>query len=361
MIHIILGTKAQLIKMAPLMALMDKQNVPYNYIFTGQHQEVMSDIQQNFGIRNPDHVLYSGRDITKVFQMLVWIIKSAFTTYKRKKEIFNNDTKGIVLVHGDTVSTLLGALIGKIIGLKVGHIESGLRSFNLFHPFPEEITRLITFHLSDYFFAPNEQAIENLKKHKGTIVPTGVNTLYDSVQHFLQKSKGTQTKEIQEQYAIATLHRFENIFSHKNLERIVSIIEHIAQKQKIFFILHKPTEEKLRLFNFYDRLANHHNIEMRPRYDYFTFIKLLIQAKFIISDGGSNQEECFFLGKPIILLRNTTERPDGVDNNCLVSKYDIQLIDNFLNKIESKNYTTLEVSESPSQIILDYCVNLGKI
>ena len=149
MIHIIIGTKAQLIKMAPVMKLLEQQGIEYNYISTGQHRETMDDILANFGIKLPDQITYTGKDITSVIQMFTWSVRNIVHTLQNKHAIFRNDTNGIVLVHGDTFSTLLGALMGKIAGLKVGHIESGLRSFNLFHPFTEEITRILTFRLSD--------------------------------------------------------------------------------------------------------------------------------------------------------------------------------------------------------------------
>lgn len=356
MIHIILGTKAQLIKMAPLMALMQNQGIAYNYIFTGQHKENIDDICQNFRIKNPDHVLYKGRDITGVTQMLAWSIKLLFNSYKNKKVLFSGDKSGVVLVHGDTLSTLLGALIAKTAGLKVAHIESGLRSFYFFHPFPEEIIRLLTFRLSDYFFAPNQDAVNNLVSYSGITINTGLNTLYDSIQHFRNQTTEIAVDIPTQAFAIASLHRFENIFSVEHLEKVVEIVEHVAKNIKVLFILHKPTEEKLKRFNLYQRLYNNNNIELRPRYDYFNFIKLLSSANFVLSDGGSNQEECYFLGKPIILLRNATERSDGLGKNCLLSKYDISLIDQFIAQIGSYDQPPLVINESPSKIILEHCL-----
>ena len=360
MIHVIIGTKAQLIKMAPIMALMQKNNIQYNYISTGQHKENIDDICNNFSIKKPDHILYNKKDITKTNQMFIWLITTLWFGFKNKKNIFNNDKNGIVLVHGDTLSTLLGALLAKLVKLKVGHIESGLRSFNLFHPFPEEITRLLVFRLSDYFFAPNEKAALYLKKYNGFVIPTEANTLYDSLQIFNNFEDSISIDIPNYPYVIATLHRFENVFNKKNLLRIVEIIEHVAKNHTILFILHKPTKEKLQKFDLYTRLADNKNIEMRPRYDYFNFIKLLKKASFIISDGGSNQEECYYLGKPILLLRNATERPDGLNENCLLSYYSIEKIDVFMKKYKDFNNCPRILFSSPSKIILDNCMKFTK-
>ncbi len=356
MIHVIIGTKAQLIKMAPLLKQFKQQGIEYNYISTGQHQATVDAILANFEIKTPDYVLYTGKDITSIVQMGLWFLKILFKTFKEKKAIFKNDTKGIVLVHGDTFSTLLGALMGRLAGLKVAHVESGLRSFNWFHPFPEELTRIFTFNLAHYFFCPNQWAMDNLAKYHGIKVNTQMNTLYDALQLALPAIEQLQTVEIPESaYAVATLHRFENVYNFAAIQRIVEIIEQIALKRKILFILHKPTEQNLRKFNFYERLQNNPNVEFRQRYDYFSFIKLMLKAEFIISDGGSNQEECYYLGKPILLLRKATERKEGLGENCVLSHYDKTVIAAFVENVESYRFPLKLLKCSPSQIIIESC------
>ena len=101
----------------------------------------------DFKIKGPDKVLYDGPDVVSIPRMFFWINQILWKSVTRKQEIFGKKVKGFVLVHGDTFSTLLGALMGRITGLRVGHVESGLRSYNLFHPFPEELIRIITFRL----------------------------------------------------------------------------------------------------------------------------------------------------------------------------------------------------------------------
>jgi UDP-N-acetylglucosamine 2-epimerase (non-hydrolysing) len=356
MIHVIIGTKAQLIKMAPILKIMKQQQIEYNYISTGQHQATIDDILSNFEIPSPNYILYSGKDITSIFKMLFWGIRILFLTLINKKAIFRGDTNGIVLVHGDTFSTLLGAIMAKLAGLKVGHVESGLRSFNLFHPFPEELTRLLVFYFSNYMFCPSKQALSNVAKYKSKKIYTQANTLYDSLHFALPIINQIQNITIPTQkFAIITLHRFENIYNQEAITRIVDLVEKISQFYYLLFILHKPTEINLKKFNLYEKLANNPNIEFRPRYDYFHFIKLVNNAYFIVSDGGSNQEECFYLGKPILLLRKATERKEGLEENCVLSEYSESKILNFLNNIESYQFPTKEFSFSPSQIIINAC------
>jgi UDP-N-acetylglucosamine 2-epimerase (non-hydrolysing) len=356
MIHVVIGTKAQLIKMAPIMKLLQDENTGYNYISTGQHRETMDDIHRNFGLKSPDYRLYQGKDITSVTRMAAWGTSNILRTVQHKREIFKNDTNGIVLVHGDTFSTLLGAVMGKVAGLKVAHIESGLRSFRLLHPFPEEITRILTFRLADYMFCPGEWAINNLEKYSDKTINTGLNTLYDSLRHALPAIEAITDVEIPDHaYGIITLHRFENIYKKQAVDRILSIIERISRKKQLLFIMHKPTRMQIEKYGYLQRLERNPNIHLRPRYDYYRFIRLVMDAEFLISDGGSNQEECYYLGKPVLLLRKATERTEGLGRNCVLSEYKDALIDEFIDNVHKYRFDFLDSEQSPSRVIIEHC------
>ncbi|MFK5895270.1 MAG: UDP-N-acetylglucosamine 2-epimerase [Pseudomonadota bacterium] len=339
--------------MAPILRALSDQKIEYNYISTGQHKDTMDAILSCFKIKTPDYILYRGKDITSIIKMFIWAISIIFTTIKDRKKIFKNDRNGIVLVHGDTFSTLLGAIIGKIGSLKVAHIESGLRSYNLFHPFPEEITRLITFKLSDYLFCPGDLAINNLKNYSAIKINTHHNTLVDALELALPEIKKSIKIDLpHEPYVIVTLHRFENIKNNTAITRLIKLVDIIAKEHKILFILHKPTEIKLKKFGYYQQLKKNKNIEFRQRYDYFKFIKLIIHAKFIVSDGGSNQEECYYLGKPIILLRQATERKEGLGENCILSKYDCKIVKYFSQNFSKYKRQPQSLLLSPSLLIV---------
>jgi len=355
MIHIVIGTKAQLIKMAPVLVVLRREGLPYRFISTGQHRGTMDDILNNFGLDKPDYCLYSGDDITSIPAMAVWSLRILWHTLTRRKKIFGNDWNGIVLVHGDTFSTLLGAMMARLARLKVGHVESGLRSFNLFHPFPEEIIRLLTFRLTHYFFCPSHWAISNVVNCPGVKIDTGGNTLADALRFALSSDAIADVAIPAKPFGIVTLHRFENIYSRPALTRVVEIVERISQTQNLLFILHKPTEKKLREFGLYNRLATIENVELRQRYDFFRFIRLIKSADFVVSDGGSNQEESYYLGKPILLLRKATERQDGLGDNCLLSLYNQETIDQFVANYQSHSRPPQNLQNSPSQIIAETC------
>ncbi|MFM8331707.1 MAG: UDP-N-acetylglucosamine 2-epimerase [Candidatus Methylumidiphilus sp.] len=359
MIHVVIGTKAQLIKMAPILKALNEKGMAYRFISTGQHRETMSDILENFGLREPDYRLYQGKDIASIPAVALWMGKILWQTLFQRKAIFGEDRKGIVLVHGDTFSTLLGALMAKLASLKVGHVESGLRSFNLLHPFPEEITRVMTFCLADYFFCPGQWALRNVSGHRGEKIDTLGNTLADALQLALASQAGMPHTIPSRAFAVVNLHRFENIYSRAALQRVVGIVERISQSRHLLFILHKPTERKLRAFGLYQRLAELPNVEFRPRCDYFSFTKLIAAAEFVVSDGGSNQEECFYLGKPILLLRKATERPEGLAENCVLSRYDIAVVDQFVANVQSYCRPAHQQQRPPSEIIVDACAEFA--
>jgi UDP-N-acetylglucosamine 2-epimerase (non-hydrolysing) len=351
-IHIVLGTKAQLVKMAPVMVRLSERGVPYRFIHTGQHQATMSEMLEEFGLKPPDVVLHEGRDVVSLPQMALWLVRILLQCAVSRRRIFGEDARGIVLVHGDTFSTLLGALMGRVARLRVGHVESGLRSFDLFHPFPEEITRLLTFRLSHVLYCPGQWAVDNVARYRGEKVNTLANTLSDTVALAARvplRSDHVPT----EPYALVSLHRYENIFRRDRFLRLVEILEEIAEAKPCLFILHPPTDQQLRRFGLRERLAGNPRIELRPRYTYFDFFALLKRADFVVTDGGSIQEESSYLGVPCLLLRKATEREEGLGANAVLSNYDRRVIRDFTLHFEAHRVAPVESPSRPSDIIID--------
>jgi UDP-N-acetylglucosamine 2-epimerase (non-hydrolysing) len=359
MIHVFLGTKAQLIKMAPVMVELQNRDVPYNFIFSGQHQATVANIREEFGLKDPDITLYEGRDITGIAQMLFWSLRIVFFTLWNRDKVWQGDKGGVVLNHGDTFSTLLGSLLGRISGQNSAHVESGLRSFNLFHPFPEELTRILTFNLSNIYFAPGKWALSNLEKYRGTKVNTVHNTLLDALRISESNVESALVDIPDTSYGVVSLHRFENIFSKKKLEAIVDLLLTTSANAPLLFILHKPTEEKLRQFGLFEKLENCSRIELRPRYSYFQFIKLIKSAGFLVTDGGSNQEECHYIGKPCIIMRTTSERQEGIGENAIICDYQEDKMLHVLENLEQFRIPPKCRTVSPSKIIVDSLISSG--
>lgn len=353
MIHIFIGTKAQLIKMAPIMRQLQKKEIEYNFIFSGQHQDTINDLRKNFGIKDPDISLYSGKDITGITQMLIWAMSILFKTIFSKKNLWRNDKNGIVLNHGDTFSTLLGSLLAKLHGHRNAHIESGLRSFDIFNPFPEELVRRTVFLLTDFYYCPNDLAKKNLEGYAGEIITTNGNTLYDALCTIKEQPTPDALDIPKLPFVIASFHRFENIFNDSKLEKITDILLDIATDIRVLVIAHNPTLKRLQKTNLLEKIKNHQNIELRPRYDYLNFIKLVISSEYVITDGGSNQEECHYLGKPCLIIRSATERNEGLNENAVLSSLDPKMIKDFASTYTQFKRSEAFINPSPSEIIVN--------
>jgi len=129
MIHVVLGTRAQLVKMAPVLRRLDASGLDYRFVLTGQHRETIDALIADFGLRRPDARLCDGDDVASPAQTLLWLVRILGRCIAAPRSVFGPQPRGIVLVHGDTLSTLVGALLARIAGLRVAHVESGLRSF----------------------------------------------------------------------------------------------------------------------------------------------------------------------------------------------------------------------------------------
>ena len=135
----------------------------------------------------------------------------------------------------------------------------------------------------------------------------------------------------------------------------MNLLEVASKKINLVFVMHKPTIEALKRHDLYGRVSNNKNIEMVPRMDYFSFISLIKRSEFVISDGGSNQEECFYLGKPVLLFRDASERREGLGENCVISHYDEAIIQDFLDSYSEYKRPFYKMQSSPSSLIVDFC------
>lgn len=357
MVIIIIGTRAQLIKMAPVMLELECRGIQYKFVLTGQHKDTIEILIEDFNIKEQPEYLYKGAEITGIVRMAVWFSKCLIKLIKNRKDFLSgsDSSKSVIIVHGDTVSTLMGAIFGRIADAKVVHIESGLRSYNVFHPFPEEITRILTFYLTDIAFCPGNWASRNMEKYKLESINTIHNTILDSVNRMLDSQSVPQGITLTDNYCVCSIHRFENIFFRKRLGHIINLIEHIATIYHLVFILHPATKNNLVKFGLLERLEKNPAIDLRPRSGYRDFIHQIFKSRFVITDGGSNQEELSYLGKPVLLMRKVTERQDGLNCNIKICNYDKSVIDDFMENIESYSVAcdSGALSPSPSSIIVD--------
>lgn len=357
MIHIPIGTKAQLIKMAPVMRALDSKKLEYQFILTGQHSETMDDLIKDFSLREPDGYFLEPVEADSRIKLLVWLVKGFVGGYRAINKTSDND---VMLVHGDTLSTLLSAFLGRLKGIKVVHIEAGLRSFDILHPFPEEIVRMLTTKLSSYFICQDLAAVNNLINvhiDPSRLLNTNANTLLDSLRLISGNPVSHDTPS--GPYCVVTLHRSENISSNERFDFLMQLVENLSQKIDVFFVMHPVTKKKMSKTVWGDRFENSKNISLQSRMPYSEFIQLLKSSRFIVSDGGSNQEESYYLGIPCILMRKATERHEGIGGNVVLSNYSIEVFDDFVSDVihTNKRYR-VEISESPSAKIAEYLASI---
>lgn len=355
MITVLLGTRAQLIKMAPVILEFERRDRPMRLIMTGQHKETMDRLLADFGIVTPPIYLYIGHEVTSIGRVIPWFLRCLWRLLRDAKTLFPvAGGKGIVLVHGDTFSTLLGALAGKLTGQCVGHVESGLRSFRIFHPFPEELTRLAVFRLTDIAFCPDDWAASNLKAYSARVVNTAGNTLRDALRIALAVNRPLPLEVPTKAFGVVSLHRFENIFREERLRHILAMIEEAALRYPLVFVLHPATRRNLEKFGLLERLERHPGISLCPRMGYFEFVSLINVATFVVTDGGSNQEELSYLDKPTLLMRQATERQEGLGSNVVLSGYERAKLLVFLDGLTTRSRGVMNLSAvSPSAVIAD--------
>jgi UDP-N-acetylglucosamine 2-epimerase len=360
MLFFFIGTRAQFIKTYPVIMEAEKREKDYRVINFGQHSKTITELRQIFKIPSkqiiepyPIH-----EDVSSLTEGLLWMkeIIKRFLIGNRHSGIFAGG--GVAIIHGNTVTTLLSLLTSKRAGLKVAHIEAGLRSYNLFNPFPEEIFNIITAKFSDILFAPTMDDARNLLKMKvkGEIICTNGNTIRDTLE-FILKNVECRPESQTSEFGLVTIHRFENIFKRKNLEKIIGAIYEVSIISPIIFILHDSTKARLITYNLYNSILRNKNIEILPVQRYDKFIELVRNSQFIMTDGGSMQEECAILGKPCLVMRSITERKDGLNENVFLWDLKIENLHNFMKAISvkkvSKYNDMISKKNSPSVEIMN--------
>lgn len=349
-VYFVIGTRAQFIKVAPILREMQDQGLPYTLIYTAQHRENINEILNIYHLPGPDIVMYDRGEANTKSSFLRWFFTLLGKVLFQARQYIPEP--GVLLTHGDTFTTWLAALMGKRAGCQVLHIESGCRSYNLFSPFPEEFSRLFTFALSDIYFCADEWAVNNLRRYKGIKINMGANTILDGVRYALSYPDRNYFDFEEQEYAIVSIHRFENIFTTRFTNVILPTLKQIARRQHLIFTLHPTTRERLRSLGLLEELSNHPNITLHERFGFVDWINICSKAKFVISDGGSNQEELSYLGVPTLLFRNETERREGLGKNIVISKFDPAIINQFLENIEMYRLKPMLTDAHPTRLII---------
>lgn len=358
---IVLGTRAQTIKMAPVLKCLEQRGHPYHLVLTGQHTLTISEILADFDIEVQPIKLFRNTEISGIGAMLLWLPRVIIRLIRARDRVLRDDLgrPTMIMVHGDTVSTIAGAIAGRLTGCPVAHVEAGLRSFKLSDPFPEELTRILVSRLTQLHYAPGPWAASNIKNKRGVVVDTGENTLLDSLYHAFEKKSRIPTPLPEKPYCVVSIHRFENIFSRKRMSWLAKSLAWMSNRINVEFILHPATDKRLIHYGLRPSIKSLPGIRLRERMSYIPFVQILKGANFVITDGGSNQEELHYLGKPTLLLRETTERQEGIGALAILCNFNTEMLQSFVDNSLARNNDCAALSDiqSPSMFIADHVRN----
>jgi len=308
----VFGTRPEAIKMAPVVLELAKhEQIEPIIAVTAQHRDMLDQVLHLFAIK-PDYDL----DIMASGQTLFDITTKAMNGLDK---VLSKEKPDIVLVHGDTTTTFAGALASYYHETAVGHVEAGLRTNNKYSPFPEEINRKLTGALADLHFAPTQMACDNLLKEnipKDKIFITG-NTVIDALHMTVQDNYIFADELLQsidfenKRIILVTTHRRENL--GEPMRHVYTALKQIVAEYddvEVIFPVHKNPKVR-EVVN--SELGNLERVHLIDPLDYEPFANLMHRAHLILTDSGGIQEEAPSLGKPVLVLRDTTERPEAVE------------------------------------------------
>ncbi len=361
----VFGTRPEAIKMAPLVKeLQSREELDAKVLVTAQHREMLDSVLELFDI-TPDfdlNIMKHGQTITDITTRVLHGVG----------EIFEQEKPDLVLVHGDTTTTFAAALASFYQKIAVGHVEAGLRTGNIYSPYPEEMNRKLTGSLATYHFSPTIMNVENLLREnisKENVVITG-NTVIDALLSVTDKSYRFEIEELNEidetkqRLILLTCHRRENW--GEPMKQIFEAINELTSNHSdvvVVFPMHKnPSIRELARTYF----ENNPSVRLIEPLDYEPFANLMKKSYLILTDSGGIQEEAPALGKPVLVLRTETERPEAVKAGTvriagIETERIVQLADELLSS--QKSYDEMAHAANPygdgtsSKQIADFIVS----
>lgn len=311
-ILLVFGTRPEAIKMCPVVKALEQQkDVETIVCVTGQHKEMLEQVLQVFDVK-PDYDLAIMKDRQTLFDITIAILD-------RFREILEPEKPDVILVHGDTTTAFAAALAGFYMSIPVGHVEAGLRTYNLQSPYPEEFNRQAVDIITNYYFAPTELAKNNLLKEgkkEESIYVTG-NTVIDALKTTVRAEYRHEALDWARgsRLILLTAHRRENLGDPlRHMLRAINRICTEFEDIKIIYPIHmNPAVRAVAK----EELAGNDRIKLIEPLDVLDFHNFMSRSYLILTDSGGIQEEAPALGKPVLVMRDTTERPEGIEAGTL--------------------------------------------
>ncbi len=364
MIAVVYGTTGELIKLAPVLHRLRALDTPMATLCTGQQVEQLPTMLDDFGLGQPDLWLgrgHAGRDLERARDIPGWLARVGFSFLRHRasirRQLRSDQAKPLVLVHGDTFTTVLGAAMARALGVPAAHIEAGIRTGDWRNPFPEELDRRLAARIAHIHFAPGPHAAQNLRQARvsGDIVDTGGNTIKDTLA--LVPAAAPAVDLPAEPFGLVSLHRFELLRRPDELRAVLELLRDASARRPLLFIDHPVTAAALEEFQLESLFGE--RFRRVPRQRYFHFLSLLKASAFLVTDSGGSQEECAQLGHPCLVHRAATERPDGLDGPVVLSRMDLQTVRRFLEDPLTWRRPPAADRASPSDVITTYLARHG--
>jgi UDP-N-acetylglucosamine 2-epimerase (non-hydrolysing) len=333
-ILVVFGTTGELIKLAPVLVRLQDRGHPFVLATTGQQVTQIPRFLEQFGLPQPDVWLgrgAGGRDLATNRDIPGWLTRVARSFAGGRGRLARDLRRGpgrpLVLVHGDTMTTVLGALMGRIgLRVPVAHIEGGLRSGDIRNPFPEELNRRVTSRIAHIHYAPGSWATRHL--HHGIVVDTGSNTVRDSLA-LVPQDLEPAVPVPEEPFGIVSLHRYELLSSRAALTDTLRALAEAARQTPLLFVDHSVTTAAIERFGLAG-VFDGERFRRMERLRFFDFVQLERRCAFVVTDSGGSQQECYYLDKPCLVHRKRTEWMDGLGENVILSRLDPEVLRDFL-------------------------------
>lgn len=311
-IMLVFGTRPEAIKMCPLVLELKRQNRDFEavVVVTGQHREMLDQILDCFKV-HADYDLNIMKEGQTLFEITRGIIEGM-------REIYEIEKPALVLVHGDTTTAFASALTAYYMNIPVGHVEAGLRTYDNQSPYPEEFNRQAIGSIAALHFAPTQRTVQNLldeHKPRGQIFLTG-NTVIDALSTTVKKDYQHPALSWAEgsRLALLTAHRRENLDRLPEMFRAIRRVLDAHPDVKLIYPVHKNPRVRRAA---QDAFGEHPRVKLLEPLDALMFHNIMARCYLILTDSGGIQEEAPALGKPVLVLRDTTERPEGVEAGVL--------------------------------------------
>jgi UDP-N-acetylglucosamine 2-epimerase (non-hydrolysing) len=365
-IAFIAGTTAEIIKLAPVIRALEERGEDVELWNTAFHVGGLPATLADLGLPQPAVDLVPARrqrDVVRVSQVPGWALRILGTVLGRRRALRRRLARGVarplVVVHGDTFSTVLGALMGRFLGAEVAHVEAGMRTGNIWHPMPEELNRRLVAKIATLHFAPTQHEVAALRreKAKGALVDTGANTVIDALR--LAIDGDAPAIDLPDEFGLVTLHRFEMLRNGPVFTQTLEVL-HEASRDLPLVMPAGNTErnriEELGLSHLFgDRFRL---VDKQP---YARFMPLLARASFVVTDSGGLQQECGILGKPAAIHREAVESQQGIGQNLVLTGWDMGVLRDFLATWREHARPSLLEQFHPTEVIVAELARAGHL